>query len=90
MLIMLVESKQVVCTTTDGSINGKLCSKSIAMKIKKSQYKLQLVNPSSSSGDTSCWPLGLTDMAYSAFKEYPYDGQDFGYLVWRKRNCCLL
>ena len=77
-------------STNDGSINGKLCSKSIAMKIKKSQYKLQLVNPSSSSGDTSCWPLGLTDMAYSAFKEYPYDGQDFGYLVWRKRNCCLL
>ena len=32
----------------------------------------------------------LSDMAYSSFKEYPYDGQDWGYLVWRKSNCCAL
>ena len=31
-------------STSDSSINGKLCRKSRAMKIKKSQYKLQLVN----------------------------------------------
>jgi conjugal transfer pilus assembly protein TraU len=23
-------------------------------------------------------------------KEFPYQGEDFGYLVWRKRSCCLL
>ncbi|MFZ1592974.1 MAG: TraU family protein [Chitinophagales bacterium] len=75
-------------STSDGSINGKICRKSRALKIKKSQYKLQMVNPKSSSSDLGCWPLGLTDMAYSSFKEYPYDGQDFGYLIWRKKNCC--
>ena len=31
-------------STSDGSVNGKLCRKSRSMKIKKSQYKLQMVN----------------------------------------------
>lgn len=75
--------------TTDASLNGEICNKSIALKIRKSQYKLQMVNPKSSSDDIGCWPLGLSDMAYSSFKEYPYDGQDWGYLIWRKSNCCM-
>jgi len=75
-------------STSDSSANGQICRKSRAMKIKKSQYKLQMVHPKSTSGDAGCWPLGLSDMVYSAFKEYPYDGEDFGYLIWRKRNCC--
>ncbi len=77
-------------STSDASINGKICRKSKALKIKKSQYKLQMTNPKPSSGDMGCWPLGLTDTLYGSFKEYPYDGQDFGYLIWRKKNCCLL
>lgn len=79
-------------STTDASINGKICRKSRALKIKKSQYKLQMVNPRSTGdrGEIGCWPLGLSDMAYSRFKEYPYDGQDWGYLLWRKKNCCFL
>ena len=76
-------------STTDASINGGICRKSRALKIKKSQYKLQMTNPKSTSDGIGCWPLGLSDMAYSAFKEYPYDGQDWGYLIWRKKNCCL-
>lgn len=68
---------------------GKLCRKTVAMKIKKSQYKLQMVNPASTSSEIGCWPLGLSDLLYNSFKEYPYDGQDWGYLIWRKRNCCL-
>lgn len=76
--------------TSDGSINGAICKKSIALKIQKSQYKLQLVNPKSSSDGIGCWPLGLSDVLFSPFKEYPYDGQDWGYLIWRKKNCCFL
>jgi conjugal transfer pilus assembly protein TraU len=77
-------------STNDPTINGKLCRKNRAFKIKKSQYKLQMVNPKSTSGQIGCWPLGLSDMMYSPLKEYPYDGQDFGYLIWRKKNCCAL
>lgn len=81
-------------TSTDENTNitggGKLCRKSLALKIKKSQYKLQMVNPKSTTSSIGCWPLGLSDLLYSSFKEYPYDGQDFGYLIWRKKNCCAL
>ena len=77
-------------STNDISINGKLCRKSRAMKIKKSQYKLQMTYPRPTTGnqDIGCWPLGLSDMLYSSFREYPMAGEDWGYLVWRKRNCC--
>lgn len=77
-------------STNDGTINGKLCRKNRALKIKKSQYKFQMVNPKSTADGIGCWPLGLSDMVYSGFKEYPYDGQDWGYLIWRKKNCCFL
>jgi conjugal transfer pilus assembly protein TraU len=77
-------------STSDASINGKICRKNRALTIKKSQYKLQMVYPRPSSGAVGCWPLGLSDMMYSSFKEYPYDGEDWGYLIWRKRNCCFL
>ena len=76
-------------STSDGSMNGAICRKSKAPKIKKSQYKLQMVNPATTSSGIGCWPIGLSDMLYSSFKEYPYDGQDWGYLIWRKKNCCL-
>ena len=76
-------------STDDGSMNGKLCRKSLALKIKKSQYKLQMVYPKSSSGDFGCVPIGMTDLLYGAFKEYPNTGQDWVYLLWRKKNCCL-
>lgn len=76
-------------STNDGSINGKLCRKHRSLRLKKSQYKLQMVNPRTSSKGLGCWPLGLSDMAYSSGNEYPHDGEDWGYLVFRKRNCCL-
>lgn len=77
-------------TSTDsGAMNGKICRKSKAFYIKKSQYKMQMTYPKSTSGSNGCWPVGLTDLIYSPFKEYPYDGQDWGYLIWRKKNCCL-
>lgn len=75
-------------STSDGTMNGKLCRKVKALKIKKSQYKLQMLNPKTTCGDIGCWPLGLSDLVYSSMREYPNDGQDFGYLIWRKTNCC--
>jgi len=76
-------------STTDGRINGQICRKSTCLKIKKSQYKLQMLYPKSTFGPIGCWPIGFSDMAYSSFREYPWDGQDWCYLIWRKRNCCV-
>jgi len=75
-------------STTDASFDGKICRKETQLKIKKSQYKLQMVYPSSTKGQIGCWPVGMSDMLYSSFKEYPHDGQDWSYVIWRKRNCC--
>ncbi|XEO10470.1 TraU family protein [Orientia tsutsugamushi] len=27
---------------------------------------------------------------WQAGREFPVNGEDFGYLIWRKRDCCLL
>lgn len=68
-----------------------LCEKQIAPKIKKDQYKLQMTYPiPDSTGSFACNPLGHTTVLTESGKEFPYKGEDFGYLVWRKRNCCLL
>lgn len=76
-------------STTDASINGKICGKQTSLTIKKSQYKMQMLYPNSNApGAPKCWPLGLSDMLYSKLREYPWDGQDWSYVIWRKRNCC--
>jgi conjugal transfer pilus assembly protein TraU len=59
--------------------------------IKKSQYRTQMINPTPSPDMFSgCQPLGRTSIHYELIKEKPIVGEDFGYLIWRKRNCCLL
>jgi conjugal transfer pilus assembly protein TraU len=78
-------------STSDGSINGPLCETNFAPKIIKDQYKLQMTYPiPASKGAFSCNPLGMADALYNSGKEFPYKGEDFSYLVWRKRNCCFL
>lgn len=64
-----------------------LCGKYPMPIVRKSQYKTQMVYP---IPDTQgCQPLGRNDALWSSGKEFPYKGEDFGYLIWRKRNCCL-
>jgi conjugal transfer pilus assembly protein TraU len=77
-------------STSDGSYNGKLCRKPLCLNVKKSQYKLQLVYPKAASGSAACVPLGISDLIYSPGMEYPGGGQDWVYLIWRKKNCCML
>lgn len=33
-------------------------------------------------------PLGRTTVVWGAGKEYPFKGEDFAFLMFRKRNCC--
>jgi conjugal transfer pilus assembly protein TraU len=75
-------------STDDARINGPICKKETMLKIKKSGYKLQMVYPKATRGAVGCWPLGFSDMIYSPFKEYPAGGEDWSYVIWRKRNCC--
>lgn len=77
--------------TDDGGLNGPLCKKETSLKIVKSQYRLQMTYPiPASSGEFTCNPIGMSPTLFNSGKEFPYEGEDFGYLVWRKKNCCLL
>ena len=77
-------------SSTSGLNDNKLCKPYLMPIISKSQYKQQMLYPSATTGNGGCRPLGRTDVVWGAGKEKPYTGEDFGYLIWRKRNCCLL
>ncbi|MEY3106604.1 MAG: hypothetical protein RIT35_770 [Pseudomonadota bacterium] len=77
--------------TDSAAFNGSICRKEIAPKIIKSQYRLQMTYPiSATKGPFSCNPVGMSDIFYNSGREFPYKGEDFGYLIWRKKNCCFL
>ncbi len=63
------------------------CGKYPMPIIHKSQYKTQMVYPIPYT--EGCQPLGRSEILWGSGKEFPYQGEDFGYLIWRKRNCCL-
>lgn len=64
------------------------CGKYPMPIIRKTQYKTQMVYPIPSTSN-GCHPLGRSDVLWASGKEYPYQGEDFGYLIWRKRSCCI-
>lgn len=57
----------------------------------KSNYKMQMVYPIPNTNKIDrrcCQPYGRTTAVWGAGKEYPFKGEDFAYMVFRKRNCC--
>jgi conjugal transfer pilus assembly protein TraU len=70
-----------------GTIGSEaLCQKYPMPVMKKSQYRSQLIVPVPSD----CYQFGKTTTLYEAGKEIPITGEDFGFLIWRKRNCCVV
>lgn len=65
-----------------------LCGKYPMPIIKKSQYRLQMTYPIPEL--SSCKRIGQTEVLWQAGREFPIFGEDFGFLIWRKRDCCLL
>lgn len=65
------------------------CEPRIMPIIKKSLYKTQIVRPiPQTSGE--CHALGKSDQLWGVGKTYPFGGEDdFVYLIWRKKQCCL-
>jgi conjugal transfer pilus assembly protein TraU len=69
--------------------SSALCQKQPEPVIDKHQYKFQLTNPIPNTGGIAACPVtGATTQTYEVAKEVPVIGEDFGFLVWRKRNCC--
>lgn len=58
----------------------------------KTQYKYQMLYPipqTEKIAGRCCQPFGLSTAVWGAGKSYPYKGEDFAYMIFRKRNCCL-
>lgn len=54
--------------------------------MRKNQYKQQMMYPVPQN--THGYGLGAPSVIWGAGREFPYSGEDFSYLVWRKRTCC--
>ena len=71
-----------------GENSPALCYNPHLPIIPKSRYRYQMVNPVPTTGSSGCHPFGATTATWGAGHEIPFSGEDFGYLIWRKRNCC--
>ena len=72
-----------------GENGPALCQTYPSPFMPKSRYRYQMTNPIPTTGSGGCHPFGATTMTWGAGHEYPFSGEDFGYLVWRKRSCCM-
>ncbi len=70
-------------TSTDG-----LCQSVPTPILPKTRYRYQMVNivPDAST----CYPYGHSTMTWESGHDDPSNQGNFGFLVWRKRNCCFL
>jgi conjugal transfer pilus assembly protein TraU len=76
-----------------GSVGDEgLCQKYPMPIWKKSQYRSQMTFPIPGvSGEPyPCSPFGRSSALYESGRELPFIGEDFGWLIWRKRDCCAL
>lgn len=73
------------------SDSKKLCRMRHKLIIPKSRYRYQMTYPIASSNEPNgCKPFGHSTAIWGSGREFPYKGEDFGYLIFRKRNCCAL
>jgi len=59
---------------------------------RKSQYRSQMTYPIPGffAEPFPCNPMGRSSALYEMGREFPIVGEDFAYLMWRKRDCCAL
>jgi len=67
---------------------GNFCEQEFLPLIKKDAYKTQLVYPIAQTKG-NCHALGKSDVIWGLGKSYPKGGEDFVYLIWKKKQCCL-
>ncbi|MCR4297690.1 MAG: TraU family protein [Gallionella sp.] len=67
-----------------------LCGYYPQLLMDKTNYKYQMLFPVAQNkiDGKCCQPLGRTTAIWGSGKEIPAMGEDFTYMVFRKRNCC--
>lgn len=69
--------------------NG-MCGYYPQLLMDKTNYKYQMHFPVPQDKilGRCCQPLGRSEIVWGAGKEIPAAGEDFGYMIFRKRDCC--
>jgi len=70
----------------DTSTLGAMCGNVPQPILRKNQYKQNMMYPVPQSKNS--YGLGAPSSIWGAGKEFPYKGEDFTYMMWRKRTCC--
>jgi conjugal transfer pilus assembly protein TraU len=67
-----------------------MCGYYPQLLMDKTNYKYQMHFPVAQNkiNGRCCQPLGRTTVIWGANKEIPAVGEDFAYMIFRKRNCC--
>jgi len=68
--------------------NKAVCNQYYRPIIPKNRYRYELMNPTADAN--SCHPFGHTVTTWQTGKIRPDDKGNYGYLIWRKRNCVFL
>lgn len=71
-----------------GYEKGNFCESAFLPIMQKTLYKTHLIYPvPQTSGQ--CHSLGKSDLLWGLGKSFPVKGEEFVYLVWSKKQCCL-
>lgn len=71
----------------DTSTDDALCRPQAQAIMRKTQYKTNIQHPV--PWTRGAYGFGAHSMVYGVGKEYPYKGEQFTFVVWRKRKCVL-
>lgn len=74
--------------TDSVGIDGRTCSPIHYPVTPKSRYRYELVNQVADG--THCYPSGYSSLLLETGKIKPNQMDQYGFLVWRKRNCTFL
>ena len=69
-------------------IKGKVCRAHIVPVLPKSRYRYEMVNQVMDG--KHCYPSGYSTLRWEMGKIKPHKQSQYGFLVWRKRNCTFL
>lgn len=70
----------------DTSTTAAMCGNVPQPMMRKAQYKQQMLFPIPQT--RTGLGFGAASTVWASGREFPYKGEDFSYLIWRKRKCC--
>ena len=69
-------------------IQGPICTQHLAPIMPKSRYRYQMTNTISAAN--KCYQFGHDVATWEGGHNTPTEGNLFGFLIWKKRNCTFL